>query len=275
MTSTCSLLRPQVIPDHWIRGMAKKGKGKAKSSKPSIDDLIDELSDDEDDVVEDQDTVVFKDTELSRFLKQKHQGKKSVKGSVPSMKYHEFVEVTNGESLWKELQAAVDNLKSSYMHQLNVRSSTSLDELPVMLEGDKYPLNELAAISKKDPKKLIIDASAFPEAAPNIMTSIRESGMNLNPQQDGLTIFVPIPKVTKEFREKLAAGARKKLNECKDELRSIQNKYTKNVSERELSDEVSQDDARAAVSLIKMITDNFITAGDQLLMAKTNEILGK
>ena len=99
--------------------------------------------------------------------------------------------------------------------------------------------------------------------------------MNLNPQQDGLTIFVPIPKVTKDFREKLAGGARKKLNECKDELRSIQNKYTKVVSERELSDEISEDDARAAVSVIKVITDNFISVGDQLLMAKTNEILGK
>ena len=78
-----------------------------------------------------------------------------------------------------------------------------------------------------------------------------------------------------QFREKLAAGARKKLNECIDELRSIQNKYAKIISERELSDEVSKDDARAAVSVIKVITDNFITSGDQLLMAKTNEILGK
>jgi ribosome recycling factor len=143
------------------------------------------------------------------------------------------------------------------------------------LEGDKYPLNELAAISKKDPKKLIIDASAIPQAAPNIMASIRESGMNLNPQQDRLTIFVPIPKVTKEFREKLAAGARKKLNECTDDLRNIQNKYTKNVSERELSDEVSKDDARAATLLIKVITDNFLSVGDQLLVSKTNEIMGK
>ena len=76
--------------------MAKKGKSKAKSSKPSIDDLIDELSDDEDDVAEDDETVVFKETELSKFLKQKHPGKKVVKGSVPSLKYHEFVQVTNG-----------------------------------------------------------------------------------------------------------------------------------------------------------------------------------
>jgi ribosome recycling factor len=27
------------------------------------------------------------------------------------------------------------------------------------------------------------------------MSAIREAGMNLNPQQDGLRIFVPIPKV--------------------------------------------------------------------------------
>jgi ribosome recycling factor len=41
---------------------------------------------------------------------------------------------------------------------------------------------------------LIIDASSFPQAAGSIMTAIREAGLNLNPQQDGLKIFVPIPK---------------------------------------------------------------------------------
>ena len=58
------------------------------------------------------------------------------------------------------------------------------DELQILFEGDKYPLNEIAPISKKDPKKIIIDASAFPQAAQNIMTAIRDSGMNLNPQQE-------------------------------------------------------------------------------------------
>jgi hypothetical protein len=36
---------------------------------------------------------------------------------------------------------------------LDVRSSTSLDELAIDFEGDSYPLNELAGISKKDPKR--------------------------------------------------------------------------------------------------------------------------
>eukprot|EP00092_Neocalanus_flemingeri_P024055 GFUD01026093.1.p1 GENE.GFUD01026093.1~~GFUD01026093.1.p1 ORF type:complete len:319 (+),score=111.30 GFUD01026093.1:40-996(+) len=269
------LLSPEVVSVGWARGMAKKGKNRSKPIKSSIDDMIDELSDDEDDVAENEDAVEFKETQLSNFLKQKHPGKKPTKGSVPIMKYHEFVAIVSGESLWKELEAAVDKLKSTYIHQLNVRSSTSLDEIQVLLEGDTYPLNEIAAISKKDPKKLIIDASAFPQAAPNILASIRESGMNLNPQQDGLTIFVPIPRVTKEFREKLAGGARKKLNDCKDELRSIQNKYTKRVSEMELSGEVSKDDSKAAADLIKVITDNFLSAGDQLLVSKTKEVMGK
>jgi len=273
--SSCSFLHPSLVPIIWDRGMAKKGKSKVKSNKSNINDLIDELSDDEDELVQDEEPLAFKDTELSKFLKQKNPGKKPSKGSAPLMKYNEFVDVVKGESLWQELHGAVERLKLIFMHQLTVRSSTSLDELPVLLEGDLYPLNELAAISKKDPKKLIIDASAFPQAAPNIMDAIRKSGMNLNPQQDGLTIFVPIPKVTKEFREKLAAGARKKLNECKDELRSIQNKFIKKVGESELSDEVSKDDARAAVALIKIITDHFISSADQILVTKTKEILGK
>ena len=61
-----------------------------------------------------------------------------------------------------------------YLHSF--RSATSLDELEIELEGDLYPLNELASISKKDPKRLIIDASAFPQATKNILMAIKNSG---------------------------------------------------------------------------------------------------
>merc|ERR1719499_1253782 len=162
------------------------------------------------------------------------------------MSYSEFVKLAPGEKLWQDLDSCIDNLKSVFLHQLSVRSATSIDEVPVLFEGDSYPLNEIASISKKDPKKVIIDASAFPQAAVDIMKALRESGMNLNPQQDGLTIYVPIPKVTKEFREKLVNGAKKKLTDSKESLRKVQNKYTKSVSEDELSGKISKDDSRSA-----------------------------
>ena len=143
------------------------------------------------------------------------------------------------------------------------------------LEGDSYPLNELAAISKKDPKRLIIDMSSFPQASTNVMAAIRGSGMNLNPQQDGLKIAVPIPKVTKEFREKLVMGARKKLIDTKEELRGVQNKYAKKVSEDELAGRVGKDAAKGTADLIRLVTSNFIAEADQLLSTKTKDLLGK
>ena len=142
-------------------------------------------------------------------------------------------------------------------------------------EGDNFPLKEIASISKKDPKKIVIDASAFPQASVNIMKALRDSGMNLNPQQDGLTIFVPIPKVTKEFREKLAAGSRKKMNECKEELRKVQNRYTKKVGEKELSGAITKDESRSSSDVIKLVTDHFMAKAEQLNSSKTKEILGK
>ena len=69
-----------------------------------------------------------------------------------------------------------------------------IDTLPVDLEGDKYPLNEVAQVSRKSPQMLIINSSSFPQATLGIMEAIRASGMNLNPQQEGTTIYVPLPK---------------------------------------------------------------------------------
>jgi len=260
----------------FCREMAKKAKSKSKTAKQRVDDIVDELSDGEDDPTDEEDFMVsLKETPLSNFMTSQKSVNKSGKGSPLSLKYHDFVRIVDGEGLWTELQESVDQLKSFYVHHLNIRSSASLDLLLVELEGDKYPLHEIAAISKKDPKRLTIDASDFPQASQNIMKAIQESGLNLNPQQDGFKIFVPIPKVTKEYREKLAGGARKKLNESKEDLRAAQNKFQKRTVDRGEGRGVSSDDLRAATDIIKAVTDHFMVVSDQLLQSKTKELLGK
>ena len=82
------------------------------------------------------------------------------------------------------------------------RSANALDELEIELEGDKFPLKEVASISKRDPKRVVIDSSTFPQATVSIMQTLRASTLNLNPQQEGTRIYVAIPKVTRETREK-------------------------------------------------------------------------
>ena len=82
-------------------------------------------------------------------------------------------------------------------------------------------------------------------------------------------------QVTKEFREKLVAGARKRLNTCKDELRAVQNSYIKRVAEAEPPAGVSKDDVKEATAAIRLVTDTFLVSADQLLAAKSKELMGK
>lgn len=142
-------------------------------------------------------------------------------------------------------------------------------------------------ISKKDPKRLVIDASSFPQAAPTILAAIRAAGMNLNPQQDGLRIYVPIPKVTsvpptappaqvtREFREQLVSGARKRLHLTKDELRGVQGSHTRALAEGAPPAGVSRDDVQEAAAAVRLVTESFMAAADQLLVVKTRELMGK
>ncbi|XP_023343360.1 ribosome-recycling factor, mitochondrial [Eurytemora carolleeae] len=107
------------------------------------------------------------------------------------------------------------------------------------------------------------------------MTAIRDSGLNLNPQQEGFTIYVPIPKVTREHREHLAEGAKKKLNEFKADLRKVQTSAQRRVGEDELADKITKEDAKSAQETIKLIADHFQAQGEIMLVNKTKELLGK
>lgn len=61
-------------------------------------------------------------------------------------------------------------------------------------EGERWPLQELATIGRKNPQLLVVDVSALPQALPAILKALRESGMGLNPQQEGTTLFISLPK---------------------------------------------------------------------------------
>lgn len=76
-----------------------------------------------------------------------------------------------------------------------MRSTTgAIESMPINLDGKEYTLQELAQIARKNPTTVILNLSTFPQAIPNVLQALSKSGMNLNPQQDGTTLFIPIPK---------------------------------------------------------------------------------
>ena len=61
-------------------------------------------------------------------------------------------------------------------------------------DGDNFPLNELAQVARKSPTLLVINSGAFPQAVGDIVKALQGAGMGLNPQQEGTTVYVQIPK---------------------------------------------------------------------------------
>ncbi|XP_074028106.1 mitochondrial ribosome recycling factor 1 isoform X2 [Leptinotarsa decemlineata] len=182
-------------------------------------------------------------------------------------------EVINVSSMKSQMQNVIEHLKDDFIKNLSLRSTTgSIELLPVKFEEKEHTLQELAQIVRKNPKTLVINMSIFPQAIPAALKAIETSGMNLNPQQDGTTIYIPIPKVTKEHRENLAKNAKQLFTKCKDGIRDVQIKHVKQVKRKE---GLSQDLARSVEAQIIAIADGFISEGEKIYEAKKEELIGK
>ncbi|MBN3278482.1 RRFM protein, partial [Polyodon spathula] len=101
----------------------------------------------------------------------------------------------------------------------------------------------------KSPQLILVNLTSFPEATAAATKAIRESGMNLNPEVDGAVVRVPIPKVTREHREKLAKLAKQFTNKAKESLRKVR---TNAVNQAKRSkDTVSEDTIKLIEKQVK------------------------
>ncbi|XP_044848512.1 ribosome-recycling factor, mitochondrial isoform X2 [Mauremys mutica] len=97
-----------------------------------------------------------------------------------------------------EMQAVVEALQEEFGKNLTIRTSPgALDHITVTTKDGKFPLNQLGQISLKSPQLIIVNMASFPENTAAAIKAIRESGMNLNPEVDGIIIRVPVPKSSK------------------------------------------------------------------------------
>ncbi|XP_063850608.1 ribosome-recycling factor, mitochondrial-like isoform X2 [Scylla paramamosain] len=184
----------------------------------------------------------------------------------------EMNEVVNVDKMREHLSQLVEALKQDYIKTLSIRTAAgSIESLPVQLEGDEYPLNEVAQVSRKSPQVVIINAAAFPQALPGILAAIRDTGMNLNPQQEGTTVIVPVPKVTREHRENMAKAAKVMFNRCKDQLRDAQNLYIRKVKNKE--GQFSEDLLFNVQLRIRELAEEHMHEAESMMQAKQKELL--
>lgn len=185
----------------------------------------------------------------------------------------EMAKVIPVEDLDVQLFGVYSKLKSEYTINLSLRTGLGIETLPVDLEGQIFPLKEIAQISRKSSNVIVVNLSAVPGAIKSVMDAINNSGMNLALQQESNAVILTLPKITREHRENMAKSARTMFIAAKSEIQNIQNTFIK-IAKDGTQAGISIDDVHNVSENVKYRADETIKKCEELMKAKTAELLG-
>ncbi|XP_063172051.1 ribosome-recycling factor, mitochondrial [Candoia aspera] len=201
--------------------------------------------------------------------KAKAKGKAQARVSINTALVEDII---NLEEVSEEMCSVVKTLQENFNKTLGIRTNPgALDSIIVTTNDGKFPLNQLAQISQQSPQLLVVNMSSFPESTAAAVRAIQQSGMNLNPEADGLLIRVPIPKVTREHRENLVAVAKQLTHKAKESLRKVRAEAISQTKKAKST--TSEDTIRLIERQIQQMTEDTTAETDRLLAAKTKELL--
>ncbi len=172
----------------------------------------------------------------------------------------------------EHMQKTIDATQRSFNTIRTGRASTSLlDRVVVEYYGTETPLQALANITTPDSTTISIqpyDKSSMAQ----IEKAISMSDIGLTPNNDGTTIRLNIPPLTKERRKELVKIASKLAEEGKVGIRNIRRDAVDSVRKQEKNSDISEDESRDLQDEIQKITDEFTNKIDSLLATKEKEI---
>lgn len=215
----------------------------------------------------------FSFTGIRNYAKGKDRGKDKKGKSKVVINAAEMSELLPVDKLKERCNAALETMKEDFSKHLSLRSTTgSIETLAIKFEGKKYELQELAQIVRKNPKTIVVNFASFPQAIPDALKAINTSGLNLNPQQDGTTLYIPVPKVTKEHREALSKNAKVLYIKCRDSVKDVENDYIKKIKKQT---SVSEDLIFSVTKQINAMCVEYQLEAKKLFDVKHNELVGK
>lgn len=146
-----------------------------------------------------------------------------------------------------------------------------LDGLMVEYYGNPTPINQVASINTPDARTLVIkpwEKSVIPE----IEKAIINSGLGLNPQNDGELVRINIPPLTEERRQAIVKQVKNEAEQARISIRNVRKEM--NVALKKLQkDGVAEDNIKAAEDEVQKITDKSIAKIEDILAVKEKEIM--
>ena len=173
----------------------------------------------------------------------------------------------------QRMHASVETVRRELMAMRTGRAAVSmLDNVRVDYYGTPTPLNQVGNLATPDATLITIQAWD-PKVLPVIEKAIRGSDLDLNPQNDGKLIRIPVPPLTEERRKTLVKHAHKNAEEGRVAIRNVRRDVNDHLKKLLKSHEVSEDDEKQAMAEVQKLTDQTIEQINETLKKKEAEIL--
>ena len=153
------------------------------------------------------------------------------------------------------------------------RASTALVEnLLVEYYGSKSPLKQIASISTPEPRTIMISPWDKNNLV-NIEKAIKESQLNLQPNNDGQVVRINIPQLTEERRRDLTRVLNQKAEEAKISVRKIREEAWEEIQESEKSGQISEDDKFSGKESLQEVINEYNEKIQALRDVKEKDIM--
>ena len=146
-----------------------------------------------------------------------------------------------------------------------------LNGVKVNSYGSMVPLNQVANVSVPDPRTIAIKPWDR-KAIRDIEKAIMDSDVGITPENNGEVIRLNIPQPTEERRRDLVKQCNKIGEKAKVEVRNVRGDI-KDKLKKAIKDGLSEDNEKDAELDLQKLHDKYIKKLEELLEAKTKEIM--
>lgn len=145
------------------------------------------------------------------------------------------------------------------------------EDLLVKLEnGVEQKMCHLGRVSLRSPTMVMANFADNPSAIKWAKLAIQKSYLNVTPQHEGVVLYLPVPRMSRERREQLAHDAKGKIfNEYKQALNDIYTRFEKKSTQST----TKHDDERHTRQLLLDLKHAMEKRGSEMIEAKRKELL--
>lgn len=170
----------------------------------------------------------------------------------------------------KNMGKCLDTLKANFARVRTGRANAQI-LAPIMVDyyGQPTPITQLAGIKVPEASMLVVepwDKSALRA----IEKAIEGSDLGITPSNDGVSIRLPFPKPTEERRKELVKECKELAEEARVSVRNVRRDVNGKI---ERDEELSDDEQSREKKAVQKVTDSYVVKIDELLKAKSSEVM--